>query len=368
MSKFEFDVELKTNGDINKYVTSYKVNDEESYDITSNTLLNNKDFVKYLTINKWPEIWSCGGTTPSFTNPRHPSNPKRKGWGHHEVIDSKFQKPASLGYLVNKFKVYVNNKEYFMSNFKPLEASWSKGKVINEMTVDDIRKAGFDYKTEPYFAMIAAAYVTTFLSGISVLNLQDRQGTPKVITSIVRYHLYYTISKFMKNPALLDKYDLTKVKEHIPIKYKEYKSVGVDGDGHHVFPKAAIEFSNKDYLSLIAYNSNGLTSVGRKLFQESIESYVYCVLGAQAKTRWSIVNMGAKSSQTQDVFHQLANDTIVQSDPTVTITNMRAAIRDTNVVLNMAITPGVILIPSSMIILSKIIAGSIISSHSPRAE
>ena len=112
-----------------------------------------------------------------------------------------------------------------------------------------------------------------------------------------------------------------------------------------------------DYLSLIAYESNGLTSVGRKLFQESIESYVYSVLGAQAKTRWSIVNMGAKSSQTQDVFHQLVNDTIVQSDPTVTITNMRTAIRDTNVVLNMAITPGVILVPSSMIILKDPIAG-----------
>ena len=67
--------------------------------------------------------------------------------------------------------------------------------------------------------------------------------------------------------------------------------------------------------------------------------------------------MGAKSSQTQDVFHQLVSDTIVQSDPTVTITNMKTAIRDTNVVLNMAITPGVILIPASMIILSKMIAG-----------
>ena len=54
---------------------------------------------------------------------------------------------------------------------------------------------------------------------------------------------------------------------------------------------------------------------------------------------------------------QLVNDTIVQSDPTVTITNMRTAIRDTNVVLNMAITRGVILITASMIILSEMIAG-----------
>ena len=47
------------------------------------------------------------------------------------------------------------------------------------------------------------------------------------------------------------------------------------------------------------------------------------------------------------------NDTIVQSDPTVTITDMRKAIKQTNVVLNMAVTPGVILVLSSMIILKK---------------
>ena len=56
-----------------------KISDNDSYDITSGTFLNNKDFVKYLTINKWPEFWSSGGTTPSLTNLRYPSNPKGKG-------------------------------------------------------------------------------------------------------------------------------------------------------------------------------------------------------------------------------------------------------------------------------------------------
>ena len=36
---------------------------------------------------------------------------------------------------------------------------------------------------------------------------------------------------------------------------------------------------------------------------------------------------------------------------------MRTAIKDTNVVLNMAITPGIILIPSNMIILKEKVAG-----------
>ncbi|CAB4029964.1 Hypothetical predicted protein, partial [Paramuricea clavata] len=37
--------------------------------------------------------------------------------------------------------------------------------------------------------------------------------------------------------------------------------------------------------------SRGLTKVGQKLFQQFIEAFVYSVLGAQAKTRWSITDL-----------------------------------------------------------------------------
>ena len=63
------------------------------------------------------------------------------------------------------------------------------------------------------------------------------------------------------------------------------------------------------------------------------------------------------SLQTQEVFKKLVNDTIIQSDPTVTISNMRKAIKDTSVVLNMVISPGIILIPSNLIIFDKKVAG-----------
>jgi hypothetical protein len=63
------------------------------------------------------------------------------------------------------------------------------------------------------------------------------------------------------------------------------------------------------------------------------------------------------SIQTQDVFRKLVADTIIQDDQTVAVTNMRKAIKDTNVVLNTAISPGVILIPSNMIILTEMVSG-----------
>ena len=73
--------------------------------------------------------------------------------------------------------------------------------------------------------------------------------------------------------------------------------------------------------------------------------------------RWAIVGQGAKSLQTQQIFHRLVKDTMVQDNPTKSISDMRTAIKDMNVILNMAITPGIILILSNMIILENKVEG-----------
>ena len=161
----------------------------------------------------------------------------------------------------------------------------------------------------------------------------------------------------MHHPELIDQYETKEVREHIPIVYKEEESVGTDDDGNRYIYRAAIESSGTDYRSFIAYHSEGLTEIGQKLFQESLESFNYCVLGAEARTRWSIVGKGAKSSQTQDVFRKIVEDTIVQNDTTVLISNMRTSIQATNVVLNLAVVPNVILMPSNFVILDKKIEG-----------
>ena len=84
---------------------------------------------------------------------------------------------------------------------------------------------------------------------------------------------------------------------------------------------------------------------------------MYSVLGSQAATRWPIAGEGAKSSQTQVEFLKIVRDTIREDDQTVTIGNMRKAIADTHVILNTAITPGMILVPGDLIILSEKIPG-----------
>ena len=307
--------------------------------------------------SEWPKIWSDNGSKkPKFTRLKLPEDPLTKCDDRRCGIpsDSKYQEPADLKQSLHNFRVYVNEREYFMSNFPHVYARWSPGRTFNENGLKDIREQNFDYKTEPYFAMICGAYIASYLSGISLLNLNNDS---KLITTFVRYHFYYQIRKFMQNPELIDQYEIKEVREHIPVVYKNKDSVGTDGDGNRYIYRIAIERSGTDYRSFIAFESEGLTEIGQKLFQESLESFNYSVLGAEARTRWSIVGKGAKSSQTQDVFRKIVKDTIIQNDTTVLISNMRASIQATNVVLNLAIVPNVILMPSNLVILDKKIEG-----------
>ena len=133
-------------------------------------------------------------------------------------------------------------------------------------------------------------------------------------------------------------------------------NTGVLGIDYQEVSRVVNDFDT-DWMCFIKEDSNGLTKTGQKLLQSAIESYVYCVLGSQAQTRWAIVSQGAKSLQTQELFRRLVKDTITQDDPVKAISDRRLAIKNTNVVLNMAITPRIILIPSNMIILKQKVAG-----------
>ena len=336
----------------------FKLNPDNEYrllDIESDTYQRTSTWTNYLTSYKERGfgIFFADGTVPKFQNTRLPNSPTRQQWGKHPITDSTFQKPVDLGFALNKFKIYVTNTEYFVSNFPAVSEDWQKGKTINEVAGLDIRKRPFDYKNDSYSAMICATYVATFLCGISTQHLTESDDVPKIITSMVRYHLYYQIRKFMKNPSLLDRYASQfekPVRKYLPIKHIKVLSVGKDRDGNYEYYKGTVNYSTTDYKSLIAQSTTGLTKIGQKLFQQSIESYVYAVLGAQAKSRWSIVGEGAKSTQTQDVFHTIVEETIVENDVTILISNLRTAIKNTNVVLNIAISPGVILVPSDLII------------------
>ena len=110
-----------------------------------------------------------------------------------------------LPYDVRKFKIYVNEKEGFLSNFEALETSW-RG------TAKDITKVAVD-KKDPYFASLLAACIITHVGGISRKHLVESEEVPMVVTSIARYYVYYHMKRFLEVPRKMNSYITDEMKE-----------------------------------------------------------------------------------------------------------------------------------------------------------
>ncbi|CAB3995051.1 Hypothetical predicted protein, partial [Paramuricea clavata] len=271
---------------------------------------------------------------------------------------------------ISNFKVYVNNSEFFYSNLPKISDYVNIKKVPPKFN-----------KELSYYAAICGTYVATYLCGVSTHHTSPHDDVNPIITSIMNFHIYLWVRRFVKNPDLLQQYsgNLRAISGNIPVKghwdvdkysdtkasigivYRRFKNehrtvrnvrparnasgrvVGLSYDELVGITSLA---SASDYMRYYATKSTGL--VDTSLIQESLQCYVYCVLGAQANTRWAIVDRGTSSLLTQKGFRQLVEDMVVQTDLTVGISNMRIAIRDTNAIVNTAINPDIILFPSNL--------------------
>ena len=103
--------------------------------------------------------------------------------------------------------------------------------------------------------------------------------------------------------------------------------------------------------------SSGLTPRGLGRINRSIEAFGYCILGAQANTRSSIIGTTGTAINTQTDFLVLVDDAIrnltVSSEPV----KYQTAIELTKVRLNFAVARGVLLLPSRMIINKESVVG-----------
>ena len=270
-----------------------------------------------------------------------------------------------LPYSVNQLKVYVNDTDYFMSNLPPLNITTNN-------------KAEWNLK-EPYFQSLVGAWIATYASGVSIEHLTFKPDVPKQITSFMRFHLYFTVRRIRHEfetmsengiQYIMNKYKANFLKYHTPKwtwqEVSGYKNEHLGQDVvdmskftniHGVGGVGSIRDLKNVYKKFIPKKSDGLTTQGTELLNQSIESYIYSVIGAQARTKQSIYGPRASALDTQKVFRQIVEDSIINYDTSTWINNMNQAITSTNVVLNIAISPTLWLIPSSLIILEKPIVG-----------
>ena len=108
-----------------------------------------------------------------------------------------------------------------------------------------------------------------------------------------------------------------------------------DGLVYQLFPSSL----QSDYKRYIPVTSNGLTKIGIQYLNESIEAFIYSILGSQARTKQSIYSIQGSALETQQKFHSLVEDSVINYNVSTWINNINRAITDTNVIINVAISP-----------------------------
>jgi len=96
--------------------------------------------------------------------------------------------------------------------------------------------------------------------------------------------------------------------------------------------------------------ANGLTQVGLSRINQSIEAFVYCVLGAQVNVRSSILGSGGRAKESQSEFLVLMEDAIRQPDLAERVQRYQLAVDQAKVRLNLGVAPKAWLMPARMII------------------
>ena len=96
--------------------------------------------------------------------------------------------------------------------------------------------------------------------------------------------------------------------------------------------------------------AEGLTQVGLARINQSIEAFVYCVLGSQVNVRSSILGSGGRAKEAQSEFLVLVEDSIRQPDLAKSVQRYQLAVDEAEVRLNLAVCPGAWLMPAWMVI------------------
>ena len=95
---------------------------------------------------------------------------------------------------------------------------------------------------------------------------------------------------------------------------------------------------------------NGLSQAGMARLNQSIEAFVYCILGAQVNARSSILGEFGSAKEVQREFLIMMEEAIRLPDLSKSIQRFQLAIDEAKVRLDLAISPGTWLMPSNLVL------------------
>ena len=101
----------------------------------------------------------------------------------------------------------------------------------------------------------------------------------------------------------------------------------------------------------------GLTRRGMGRLNRSLEAFVYCVLGAQVNIRSGIVGNSGGAVEAQQEMLKLFESAVIEEDLATSVQRYQLAVQEAKLRLDLAIAPGIWLMPSNLVINTESIVG-----------
>ena len=156
---------------------------------------------------------------------------------------------------------------------------------------------------------------------------------------------YFTNSGYTKTPF---KY---------PSKETKFEDEGGRASDGNLVPYIENTEARNQYEYFLCPVSHGLTSAGLSRINQSIESFCYAILGSQVDVRSSISGSQGSAIETQRQFLSMVEDAIRNPDISKSVQRFQLTIESAKVRLDLAISPGLWLLPSKMVVNTESVVG-----------
>ena len=239
------------------------------------------------------------------------------------------------------------------------------------------------------------------------ISLEEISRYPKIIQGFLKFHVYFTVrrvlyelgvplpdeSAFDQTNNIYTKSAFEALRNEFGIvnadfRFKKGRNHGmgdvyVDGDDMDIYnstsywPRRVYLFSDEgatprkgnkitdihnevaktQYSWFTPVSGNGLTRRGMGRINRSLEAFVYCVLGAQVNIRSSIVGNSGGAVEAQQEMLKLFESAVIEEDLATSVQRYQLAVQEAKLRLDLAIAPGIWLMPSNLVINTESIVG-----------
>ena len=149
----------------------------------------------------------------------------------------------------------------------------------------------------------------------------------------------------------------TKTPFKYPSKETKFEDEGGRASDGNLVPYIENTEARNQYEYFLCPVSHGLTSAGLSRINQSIESFCYAILGSQVDVRSSISGSQGSAIETQRQFLSMVENAIRNPDISKSVQRFQLAIESAKVRLDLAISPGLWLLPSKMVVNTESVVG-----------